>query len=513
MASSMNPKAAWGSWIAAATLLFIVALFAWPLPMAMAFLSDDAFYYLEIGRSIASGAGSTFDGIAATNGYHPLWMLIVSGLMSVTGGEALFSASVVMAASVVFCGVGIYLAVMIVRRFIDVNLAPLAVAFMLSPFAFSAMTNGLETALAMFAVLLVIYCCYRYGALGADAGLVQCVLLGALLGVVFLSRLDMAFLPLAAGVLVIAESIRSRARFASLINRAVAMFAPFALVTTPYFLWNRAEFGSFAPISGSVKSSFPQIRESLHLEGDSEIGLAILILLTLCTLVAVRRRADVESKPALASPLTLVTLASWLHFVYAYLYMDWGVYWWHFTLSSVSLAIAAPAALASVGISTHRIAIGAAVALCIAFVPLQLQVNANRYDRHVVWLEAAEWAKANTRDDAVFAIKDAGLFRYFSGRSVVNLDGKANGASYWQSVVTGTVHDYLRSVGVQYIGELNAGCMGESCFIRIHVPRVPDVFLELKDEDLLYIGRPYPKRIGSSAQVDTRFRIWRYPSS
>ena len=36
-------------------------------------LHDDGFYFLTIARSIAGGAGPTFDGLAPTNGFHPLW--------------------------------------------------------------------------------------------------------------------------------------------------------------------------------------------------------------------------------------------------------------------------------------------------------------------------------------------------------------------------------------------------------------------------------------------------------
>src|SRR5689334_1699423 len=43
-------------------------------PFALTF--DDAWYYLTIGRNLANGQGSTFDGINLTNGYHPLWQLI-----------------------------------------------------------------------------------------------------------------------------------------------------------------------------------------------------------------------------------------------------------------------------------------------------------------------------------------------------------------------------------------------------------------------------------------------------
>src|SRR5438105_423385 len=40
------------------------------------FTRDDAYYYFKVAENISEGHGSTFDGINATNGYHPLWMAI-----------------------------------------------------------------------------------------------------------------------------------------------------------------------------------------------------------------------------------------------------------------------------------------------------------------------------------------------------------------------------------------------------------------------------------------------------
>jgi hypothetical protein len=40
------------------------------------YITDDAFYYFKVAQNIAEGHGITFDGIAPTNGFHPLWMLV-----------------------------------------------------------------------------------------------------------------------------------------------------------------------------------------------------------------------------------------------------------------------------------------------------------------------------------------------------------------------------------------------------------------------------------------------------
>ncbi len=40
---------------------------------------DDSFYYFQIARNLAEGQFSTFDGgITRTNGYHPLWLVLIA---------------------------------------------------------------------------------------------------------------------------------------------------------------------------------------------------------------------------------------------------------------------------------------------------------------------------------------------------------------------------------------------------------------------------------------------------
>ena len=56
-------------------LAWLAVILLWSdAPFALTF--DDAWYYGEIGRSLATGRGSTFDTINATNGYHPLWQAV-----------------------------------------------------------------------------------------------------------------------------------------------------------------------------------------------------------------------------------------------------------------------------------------------------------------------------------------------------------------------------------------------------------------------------------------------------
>src|SRR5215468_10863838 len=48
---------------------------------------DDAFYYLRIAGNVMAGRGWTFDGLAPTNGFHPLYMLMVLPIVRLSGGN------------------------------------------------------------------------------------------------------------------------------------------------------------------------------------------------------------------------------------------------------------------------------------------------------------------------------------------------------------------------------------------------------------------------------------------
>ncbi len=54
-------------------------LWRFDLPNVITAYSDDAFYYFQIAKNLADGHFSTFDGgITRTNGYHPLWLLLLT---------------------------------------------------------------------------------------------------------------------------------------------------------------------------------------------------------------------------------------------------------------------------------------------------------------------------------------------------------------------------------------------------------------------------------------------------
>ena len=123
------------------------------------FVRDDAYYYFKVAQNIAEGHGSTFDGINITNGYHPLWMLVCIPIFALAKIDLILPLRILL---VVIAGIHAATAVMIyrlIRAHLSQSIAILAAVF----WSFNSYIHttvyemGLETPIAAFAVVLVIY--------------------------------------------------------------------------------------------------------------------------------------------------------------------------------------------------------------------------------------------------------------------------------------------------------------------------------------------------------------------
>src|SRR4029450_1725379 len=87
-ASRTSPP--WAECAALALLAFVDVAALAPLSdarVAALTFYDDGYYYFQIARNAARGAGLTFDGIHATNGFRPLWLLLQVPLFRVFSGD------------------------------------------------------------------------------------------------------------------------------------------------------------------------------------------------------------------------------------------------------------------------------------------------------------------------------------------------------------------------------------------------------------------------------------------
>jgi len=504
-------------------LLFAGLVYAWfvltklSLGTLVAIPSDDAFYYFKIARNIVAGQGCTFDGIVPTNGFHPLWMVLMLPVFSIFPSDLETPMRVVLAGSGLLGCATLVLLYRVIRRHIGGGMEFVAVAVCLLPPVSSALINGLETGLLVFAITVLLWASYRFDLHAPSPRPFRELSFGICLGLIALCRLDSVFVMISAVCLTIVFGVLRQISVRRCIIRLMAISAGFGVVFSPYCIWNMVRFGHIMPVSGAMKSSFPALRQSLTLSGDRLFGAVLLAFLWVLLVAAVLGDSERTGRwrRTLGSPLTLLVVACTLHFAHAFLFLTWGVYWWHFSIYGLAMAVGLAEATGRWTSKYPRLrsaVIGTLI--LVALIPAAvLKVHEYRVKgaQHRAWLEGAEWAREHTPPNTVFAIADAGLFGYFSDRRVINLDGKANGYAYRNALYYDTVDDYLRDARVEYIAHIAARYVNGNC--RVIIPRVnrKDVVLPVSETQEVFRSRAFPiyqhrfRRVG-----EARFTVWRY---
>ncbi|MCB1390830.1 MAG: hypothetical protein KDK12_17075 [Rhodobacteraceae bacterium] len=213
------------------------------------FLAGDAYLYLGIGEH-SQGWAMSFDGLRPTNGFHPLWQVWVRVATALTGGG--LPAMWLVAGGAILCAFGGVLALGgAIRRFTGSwALAMLAVPGVYYLVIGQALGNlpvwgffdGMEAGLAFLLSGIFFWLLARPSP--------PVLLLGLVLGLLVLTRLDEIFVPAGLYVAVLAwpgRPIPARLRDAAL------LVLPTALLVLAYLGWSYATTGMLAPVSGAAK--------------------------------------------------------------------------------------------------------------------------------------------------------------------------------------------------------------------------------------------------------------------
>jgi hypothetical protein len=449
-----------GTLILATSVFFAIFLFV-PIPTLLENLADGAGYYLQIASNAAHGKWLTFDGVNPTNGFHPMWMIVLVPLFKAveTTPESYFRLAGIMVVG--FLALASFLFHRALLRVLHPLAASVAGACFLV-FAF-ANINLMESAIFLF-----FFACLLLLGLGSVASdrmtSARAFCFGLLLGGVILCRLDAAFLALAlggAGLLQISREVEKRGPL-----RVLALVVLGAcLVVLPYLLFNYVSFGSPVPVSGRLESTFPHTNFQTFIEGLNWLGKLRLAILTIACVywaarIAVRLgwspRVTPVSRPILFS-LDVLAAATLVHALNEVLFVRWRLYW-HFVLliPLLSLLVAAawsfywpriPAFLRNGVMLVVCLAIGLEGAFAIHRV---ISREASHGWRAATY-EASLWIRANTMESDRVAAPTPEIVGFFSGRGVVDLSGLANDMGIQEAMSNQALGPYLRASGVRYI--------------------------------------------------------------
>ncbi|MEO7866042.1 MAG: hypothetical protein ABIU54_00230 [Candidatus Eisenbacteria bacterium] len=442
--------------------------------IAKYYMADDAFYYFQIARNIATGLGPTFDGVHNTNGFHPLWLLISTGVFAFVQG----SMAPLLVLYALQIGMLIGSAFMLFLAFKEFD--RLSGAFTVALFLASWHTRkilfaGMESSLAfVIASGLLLLAVRRRSRFFMPASWPEAWGLLALLLALSLARLEAG--SLAAAWLCVALVVDARHGSHS---RPRILLVGLGLVVAgcAYVAWNLLLVGMALPISGLLKAGGHHSWDSVHAvllgHRDAFIGLiappggsplakwisiaegSILAVALVACLVRVRRHY----------PCQVLGLILFLVFAIAFVAVSafvtngiWAWYRWPALLAGV-LATFSSIHFVLAHLRPVRLALALlAVVTTMAVVPdwyLTLRPH-----------PLADWSplRGMVMDETVRFIREEippgeriggvsnGIFTYFCGRQIENLEGLANGAAFYRARRDPTAYAaYLRENRIRWI--------------------------------------------------------------
>ena len=172
--------------------LVLWASIPWLLGQANA---DDFYYYLVLAKNSAAGLGPTFDGFAITNGFHPLYLLMLIPLASLPIQSPIFLIKSALILLLVFHNLtGVIIATGF-WRLGQRHLGWLMVlAWLLNPWGLAITLHGVEVPIATAIWAFITLHIYTRRQQGHSLTIKDAVILGVLAGLAVLARTDSVFL-------------------------------------------------------------------------------------------------------------------------------------------------------------------------------------------------------------------------------------------------------------------------------------------------------------------------------
>lgn len=474
-----------------------------PLNIHLILLEDDAWMVASIARNFVAGLGITADGLTPTNGFHPLYPLTLGALpWLIAPGDLDRAFQLSLCLTAILNALTIFPLYGLARHFTDESGALVVAAlFALNLFLVRVSVNAMETSLGLFLLTLLFYAYYTLDRRRWQSA----VLLAGLTVLASLARLDALLAFAAIGLIEGARSLALLWRNRD--PKSVLYWSGYGILVlvllAPYFIFNLTQFGSLQPSSSRALAYLHSYAESFSLTtgvhilfGTPALDLVWIdsFLIKLVLLIALGglvifllTRAE---RRALA-PLGLFVLLTILY--YGYLLQH--------NVSRYYVGISIPL-MVLIGMLARRLwlryphppvrIITTLVLLAILFINTQdLYTDYTRAANSAAltqpaMYQTALWIRANLPPGTRLGAVNSGIYQYYSGHVVINLDGKLNmdmvPVFEKQGLLT-----YLKSKGIEYVVDTNQGLQSRFALYDASFSNAPPHYeLSILDRVLIY---------------------------
>lgn len=499
-----------------------VAMALWPVFVGLPSVQEDGFYYLEIARNISLGLGSTFDGSRPTNGYHPLWLLCLLPIVSVISDDTtvLLLVALLQAALVATAAACLFRTARRLTGAAAAATATLCWMLLTRPWWLEGLEFALQCGLLSLAFFLFVRDFTAPDGLRLPAESRPYGILGSILALCFLARLDAGLVAAVLGVVLALVALR-RGELWRHVGRLALFALPITVAGIGYVTVNLRFFGHAMPVSGAVKRSWsaellaaqPFFQENGWLMeklwsalrplavgwgGGSLRPLAFSLTATGIWVLIVggrrwlRRSSGDEARDgdgsawARLQPWLVISIGSYLMYVVTF-HRGLGLAPRYFVVQPLLASLIVGLGTEALGRRRGRRAgwSVATLSLCLLIGATARDVNIRLASPEPPLHRAAAWSAEHLPRDARIGSFNAGALGFPSGRTVVNLDGLVNS---WRFFLEER-HDMCGFLGqdrITHVVDLFHGTDEEKIRPMLPIP------LELgctKDWQLLWIDR------------------------
>lgn len=455
-------------------------------------LPDDSYYYFVLARNTVQLGNVGLDGINTTNGFHPLWWLMLLPIFGIPPQVDDTHVHLALSLGSILDLLAIYfiaqIGSLVTKRELLGAIAAALYAF--NPMVFLQTTNGLETALGM--ALLTAFWFVTVKWINRPYNSLQAVILGLCAGLLFLARSDSSFF-VALTFLAIFIYLKPKESWKTLLIAGIVA----GVVCLPWLLWSKLTVGSWLQESGvavphanyvrleiqSGAGFIPVIREvfrqltaaNFWLRGDPTglplvMGIGLWLILLIGLGIRWWKKTDWYEIFALAPIFIAGAIMIIFHA---------GIRWyprpWYFVPTAGAFAVGFSLLIKPVHVRTWRAWAVTALVLLGFLLSGVLIWQAGFYPWQREMLQAANWIRRNLPSNQTIGSFNSGIYAYYWDGVVVNLDGVVNHRAF-EAIRDKREICYMIEEQIDYLLDYDSAIRRE--YAPFMGPGFPDLLIE-----------------------------------
>lgn len=433
-------------------LIAVLISFILPFQFLLNFAHDDSFFYIKTANNFSKGSGSTFDGINFTNGYHPLYFILLAVIFSLP--NLLFKAPpewlfrlVVLIHLIMIIGIQVFV-VKSIKNIFDVKIKKSVIILLTILFTSLIFIRdfGLESHLGCLIISFFLFIKSKEITENKNYIFIKSIIIAGL----FLTRTDYlySFIPM----LLLIDCFLSSERKKYLVTTLSVLF----LAVIMYYLSNLVFFGSINTVSGKLLNGFPDINfknninillsypEKLYNQ-FVKILFSIFVTSIFCVFYLRSKNINSNTKGFLLVILSL-GIGGVVFVLLHLLFNKYSIREWYMTPPIFITVI-----VIIILFLDKKYMINISLLLSII---LLILIFYNTRIKNMKFNSAYEYSKTLNslvgENDIIYQVDFCGVIGFFSERKVVDGDGLINSFEYIDYLTSGKIDDYISRYNIKY---------------------------------------------------------------